>query len=295
MVKDFSKKNLQKKSFKGEDLSYARFIESDLRGTDFTDCNLTGANFTHVKTGITPLNTILIFIAALAASLLSGYIAMLAGHTVQQMLSSTESNIRNAGIITIVITVVFILFLYWKGGRNAIIFLVIPVITVATVIAIISYTSGFGTGMGMVYQILALFLIVIMFIVGTIARAAAGSLSNILFIIVALSGGMFGKSLGGGIGTVIMAVSCALISKKALSGAKDFKVLRQIACFITRKFGTSFRNARLENANFSWAKINNCDFTDADIFQVVWGNTKKNNCIIHDDTIMETNKTTAKI
>ena len=70
MVRDYSKKNLQKESFKGEDLSYARFIESDLRGTDFTDCNLTGANFTHVKTGITPLNTILIFIAALAASLL---------------------------------------------------------------------------------------------------------------------------------------------------------------------------------------------------------------------------------
>jgi hypothetical protein len=59
-----------------------------------------------------------------------------------------------------------------------------------------------------------------MFIVGTIARAAARTLSNILFMIVALSGGMFGKSVGGGIGTVAMAIACALMSKELLSGAK---------------------------------------------------------------------------
>ena len=81
MAKDYSNKNLQNTSFKNEDLSYASFMNSDLRGADFSGANLTGANFTHVRTGITPLNTILIFIAALIVSLISGYSTMYQGHT----------------------------------------------------------------------------------------------------------------------------------------------------------------------------------------------------------------------
>lgn len=47
-----------------------------------------------------------------------------------------------------------------------------------------------------------------MCIVGTIARATANSLSLIIFIVVGLAGGMYGRSVGGGVGTVIMAISC---------------------------------------------------------------------------------------
>jgi Pentapeptide repeats (8 copies) len=123
-----------------------------------------------------------------------------------------------------------------------------------------------------------------MLIVGTAARAAAGTLSStILFVIVALGGGMFGKSVGGGIGTVIMAISCALISKRALSGAKGFEGLRRIAFAITSTFGTSFRNAKLFKANFAGSKIRNSDFSDADISSVNWGDAKKMNCIIKEN------------
>jgi uncharacterized protein YjbI with pentapeptide repeats len=76
---------------------------------------------------------------------------------------------------------------------------------------------------------------------------------------------MFGKSLGGGLGTVIMAISCAIISKKALGDAKGFDSLRKVATFITKRFGTSFRNSQLASANFSKSKIHNADFTNADI------------------------------
>jgi hypothetical protein len=157
--------------------------------------------------------------------------------------------------------------------------LIIPTVLVAAVIGIVGYTSGAGTGIGMLFLILALICTVIMFAVGTIARTAAGSLSNILFLLVALSGGMFGKSVGGGIGTVIMAVGCALISKRALSGAKGFEGLQRISAFITKKFGTSFRNARLVDANFSQSKINNADFTNAETSSMNLDKAKKVNCI----------------
>src|SRR6187431_547756 len=167
MTKEYSNKNLQKASFKNQDLSNTSFVDSDLRGADFTNANLIGANFTHSRTGITPLNTIIILIVALMVSLLSGYVAALTGQTVQNMLGSEDSNIRTAGIATIVIILLFILYYYWKGGGNAISHLILPAVILAAVIGIVAYASGLGTGMGMFYLILSLLLTVVMFIVGT--------------------------------------------------------------------------------------------------------------------------------
>jgi uncharacterized protein YjbI with pentapeptide repeats len=285
---DYSKKNLQNASFRKQDLSHARFSGSDLRGADFGGANLTGTDFTNVRTGVRPLDSVLIFLAALGVSLLSGYIAMLTGRTVQFMLKSGDPLMGAAGIITMVLAVLFIVYAYVKGGGTAIRNLIIPACLIALILGLVAYFTQVGTGMGMLYIILSTILLTIMFIVGTIARAVAGTLSNILFIIVALSGGMFGKSVGGGIGTVIMAISCALISKRALSGAKGFEALRRIAFAITRKFGTSFRSTNLTGANFSQSKIHNADFTNADLSEVNWGDSKKINCIKDENTLFVT-------
>jgi len=292
---EYSNKDLQKATFKNEDLSNISFSGSDLRGADFTGSNLSGADLTNARTGLTSLTVILIFIGALAVSLLSGYIAMLAGRTVQVMIASKDPNVRVAAIICAVIIVIFIGYSYFKGINSAIKNLVIPIVVLAVVIGLVAKFSGLGTGKGMLYLVIALILVAIMFIVGTIARATAGSLSSaILFIVVALGGGMFGKSVGGGIGTVIMAISCAIISKKALSGAKGFDDLKKIATFITRTFGTSFRNTILSNANFSRSKIRNADFTQADISIANWGDAKKINCISGNTIITDKKKTTKK-
>jgi hypothetical protein len=279
MAKDHSNKNLQKSFFKNEDLSNANFSGSDLRGANFSDSNLANANLTGVKTGITPLNSLWIFLVALAVSLLAGYVAMLAGETVQAMLASKDEHVRTAAYIAIVLNVLLIIYAWWKGGRTAIMNLVVPVIAFSLLLGLVFNFSGLGTGMGMLYLVLAVVLLVIMLIIGTIARAAAGAVSNVLFVIVALSGGMFGKSVGGGIGTVIMAIACALISKRALSGVKGFDFLRKVASFVTRGYGTSFRNTKLTNADFSRSKINNADFSNADVSSANWADAKKVNCI----------------
>ena len=279
MGKDYSQKKLQNASFKNEDLSYASFSKSDLRGADFTGADLRGADFTRSRTGITPKNTAWIFILALVVSLLSGYLAMLAGQTVHGMFVSPDPNVRLAAIATVVIILLFIGYSYWKGVGTAVKGLIFPACVLALVVGTLAYISGLGTGMGVLYLILSLLLVVLMFVVGTVARAAAGVLSNIVFIVVALAGGMFGRNLGGGIGSVLLAITCMQISKKALSGAKGFESLRKIARFITSKFGTSFRNTTLADADFSDSKITNSDFSDADISFVNWNNAKKSNCI----------------
>lgn len=280
MSQDYSKKNLQKASFKNADLSNAHFSYADLRGTDFSGSNLSGANFSNSKTGIPPVNMVLIFIVALLVSALSGYVATLAGSTVQLLLKSGDPAKEASGIIALAIILLFVIYSIWKGVGKAIRTLIIPASITALTLGAISYLTGVGTGMGMVYLVLAFILVSVMFIIGTIARAAAGSLSNILFIVVALAGGLFGKSVGGGIGTVIMAVSCAMISKRALSGAKGFELLQKMATQITRRFGTSFRSSQLTGADFSHSQIRNADFTGAEISSVIWNNSKRINCIM---------------
>jgi hypothetical protein len=278
-MKDYSQQNLRKVSFQNQELSRANFSGSDVRGADFTGADLSGADFTMAKTGIPTAEKIMIFIGALAVSLLSGYMAMLAGSTIQYMLASKDKNVRISGIIATATICLFLVFAVWKGGRNAIRHLGIPIIVVSVTIGIMAYISGMGTGHGMLFLALSFLLVIVMFIVGTIARSAAGTLSNILFLIVALSGGMFGRSVGGGIGTVIMAIACVQISKRAMSGAPGFEWLRKVGCTITSKFGTSFRNARLVGTKFTGSKIRNADFTGADTGSVEWENAKKINCL----------------
>jgi len=291
---EYSNRNLQKASFKDEDFSNTNFSGSDLRGASFKGSDLRGADFTNVRTGIPPMIVVWLFVVSLAVSLVSGYIAMLTGRTIQTMLKSGDPYLGAAGMIAIVLSVLFIAYAWWKGGGAAIRNLIIPASIVALIIGLVAYFTEIGTGRGMAYLILCNILLTAMFIIGTVARAAAGSLSNILFLIVALSGGMFGRSVGGGIGTVVMAIACMQISKRALVNASGFEALRNIATSITRRYGTSFQNAKLENANFSHSKILNADFTNTDFAMVNWGDSRKKNCLINGKVITEKKKTTKR-
>jgi len=212
--------------------------------------------------------------------LISGYFAMLAGRTVHEMLISKDQNVRITGIATCVVTILFLIYAWRRGTGKAIKNLVIPFVLLAAVGGIIMTVSRLGTGYGILYQLIALMFVVIMLVVGTIARATVHTLSVILFIVVAVLGSIFGKSIGGGLGPTIMALACAQISKRALSDTKGFERLRNIAFYVTKKLGTSFRNANLSNADFSKAKIRNTDFSDTDVLSITWTDTKPINSII---------------
>jgi uncharacterized protein YjbI with pentapeptide repeats len=66
--------------------------------------------------------------------------------------------------------------------------------------------------------------------------------------------------------------------------------LRKVATFITKRFGTSFRNSQMAHAKFSKSKIHNADFTNADISLVNWGDSKKANCISGNSIITDKKK-----
>lgn len=286
-MKDYSNRNLQKVSFVNEDLRYSNFSNSDLRGADFSGANCNGVDFTGAKTGIPPKKVAIIFTVALVISLLSGYIAMLGGIAVQHLIESQQKHERSAGTLSVLITIAFIIYAWRAGGGVAIRTMALPIIIFSALIAAIIYLSGAGTGKGMFYLAVSLVLVVVMLITGTIARTVAGSLSKVIFWIVALSGEFFGKTLGGGIGTILLAIICAMISKRAMNGAKGFELLNKMALYITGRFGTSFRNSKMANTRFSQSKIKNADFSRTDVSLINWGNSKRINCIIGDEIITD--------
>ena len=273
---DYSGKNLQGKSFKGQNLQNAKFCEADIRGADFSSANLENADFSKVKTGLRTQFAVLVFIFSLVVSLFSGYIAMLTGITIRSLINSDEANMQAAGYITLGYFVIFIAFALWKGLFKASKQVLIIMLVLTILIGLFGYLSGLGTGVGALKALLALTLMWLMFLVGTISRATAGTLaSNIIFIAVAMAGAMFGRTVGGGLGTVVLALACAVISKRALSESNKSSLLRKIAIGMGAKFGTSFKDADLTNANFSDTIIKNSDFSKAKLAGVNWSNTKK--------------------
>ncbi len=271
---NYSKQNLQKKSFQGQDLSGADFSGSDLRGADFTGATLTGADFSNSVTGLTNGAKILLFIFTLLISMFSGYIAMLIGSTTQTLLKNPDFNYNLAGYGLIAAFALLIIIAIRKGGVYSL-KLLIPFLILVLLASAYMRISGMGTGKGALLAALALSLLVVMVLAGTIARATAGTIaSNIIFIIVALGGGMFGKSLGGGLGTVALAVACAVISKRALKNTKGFELIYNIAVKTSSYFGTSFKETDLRNADFRNSEICSTDFSGANLDGINWENSK---------------------
>lgn len=276
---EYRNQNLQGKSFKGQDLSHADFSGSDLRGADFSHANLKNANFKGVKTGIQKHHAILVFLFAIVISLLSGYIAMLTGDTIHSQIRSEDPNEVIVGYITLGYFVIFIGMSIWKGLFKTIRRVLLTMIILTAILGFLAFVTGFGTGIGALKSLLALILIGLMFVAGTISRAVAGTFaSGILFVLVAMAGAMFGKSLGGGYGTVVAALACAVISKRAIIQKFRHSKVKNIALFIGTYFGTSFKKSDLTNADFSGADLKNTDFSDSNRQGVSWDNAKKVFC-----------------
>jgi len=70
------RRNLQGRSFRGENLSNTDFSYSNIQGADFTNANLTNANFSHAQAGLPLKWRIGILIIAALLSAISGIAAV---------------------------------------------------------------------------------------------------------------------------------------------------------------------------------------------------------------------------
>jgi hypothetical protein len=185
MAADYSGQDLKGKRFQSRDLENADFTGADIRGVDFSFSHLSGSRFVKAKTGITVLSKVLLFMITLVLSLASGYIAMLAGKTVQVLLKSSDILLRTSGYIITGFFLLFTIIAMWKGLFKTINTLLLAMIIITITMGLFMYLTGYGTGKGALYGTLGLLLMMVMFVVGTVGGAPVGSMgSTILFIII---------------------------------------------------------------------------------------------------------------
>lgn len=259
--------------------THSVFRNQDLRSKKFVNTNLKDAVFEKCNMGISPFNGVVIFIIAACLSLTAGYIAMLSGSAVQALLTAKEPRLQLAGYIICVLFLTSVAIAIGRGLNYSSARLALIMIGLVILIGLISYfTDAAGAGIGALYGVATLLLVFIMLLIGAIARATAGSLqSTLLFMIVAMGGGIFAKSLGGGIGTLIMTIATVVISKKALKSNKD-SLIKNITLRISTAFGTSFKNTNLSGASFNDMVIKNSNFQGAQMDNIKLHNTTESLC-----------------
>ena len=115
MPPDYSGQNLQGRSFKGQNLTGANFSQADIRGANFTNAILKDTDFTGAKAGLQRRWVIGLLIITLLLSALSGFLSILIGALITYIFDAKNSENFIAGIVSLVIVIVFCVVTIRKG------------------------------------------------------------------------------------------------------------------------------------------------------------------------------------
>jgi len=261
--------NLRRKSSASRSLPAARFDGADLRGADFTTADLSNASFHNARFGVPPSVGAAILAVAIALSLAFGVVAGFAIDAVRARLygEGWERTSSAAGIL--IILVVFVVVLFWKGLDVAIrtfLWTFAVVFAASLVIRLIwgvdIAVAARGVGLAFVPALVVL--------AGIIARVAGGAQGAWGIALVAIIGGLAAGQANGGLATLVISVSMVLISKRALSGDPRDRTVRELAHRLVDRWGTQFVRANLTGADFTGTDARHCDVTGATLDAVQW-------------------------
>ncbi|MEM7554928.1 MAG: pentapeptide repeat-containing protein [Cyanobacteria bacterium P01_A01_bin.84] len=135
---NFSKQNIQGRSFKEQNLTGANFSGSDIRGADFTGANLTNADFSYVKTGLNNSWIILSFLLSLIIGFLGGSLTVF----IVSDLFSQDIEKQVSGAIALIGWIAFSAISIQEGFANAFLKVVRIVASVSIFAGIISTFSN---------------------------------------------------------------------------------------------------------------------------------------------------------
>jgi len=270
MTPDHRNENLRRRSFAAQSLPAANFEGADLRGADFTMADLSNASFRNARFGVPPLIGAAILAAAIALSLAFGVVAGFAIDAVRDRLygEGWERTSSAAGIL--IILVVFVVVLFWKGLDAAIrtyLWTFAVVFTASLVVRLIwgsvdIAVAARGVGLALVLALAVLS--------GIVARVVGGALGAWAIALVAIIGGLAAGQANGGLATLVISVSMVLISKRALRGDPRDRTVREFAHRLIDRWGTQFVRANLTGADFSGTDAAHCDVTGATLDEVQW-------------------------
>jgi uncharacterized protein YjbI with pentapeptide repeats len=263
--RDFRGRNLRNHDFAGRSLAGADFRDTDIRGTDFSAADLRGARFSRSRGGVPPLWAALVIAVALLLASLLGVVAALATTAMGQRLSSGEGTDRLAVLVIAAIGVAMITIAVFRDIEQAALVGVVVSAAVFSVVIPLLLIQGNFSAQAAAMSILWLVAIFGTFIVGALARAAAGIISPTAFFIVAAAGALTARNAGGAVFAILIAFAAVIFARRALANPGGAGRLHGSTRRLVLGRVTTYRRANLSDTDFTDAVTGPSDFTDADI------------------------------
>lgn len=258
------------RSFRGEALEGADFAGEDLRGADFTAADLRSADFRRARFGMSPRVGLAVLATGLVVAVAAGVaIGWSVDQTRDRLSADQWDEVAEGGSIGFVLVVLVALIL-WRGFdfafkvAGAIYLVVLALQIVANLVwEEFEWLAAVRATAIVIFLVLAI-------LAGILGRLVGGVFGAWSVALVAVSGGLASGQAEGGVAGVVVAVSLAIISKRALRGDQRDRTLRQVAHLLVRRWGTRFVDADLSGADFSGTDASQSDIRGANLADVTW-------------------------
>ncbi len=258
-----SEQDFRERSFEGAQLQGASFEGADLRGANLANADLRGADLSRVRCGMSRRWAAIVAGGSLLLSVAVGALSGWGGHLLAAFVASDSPRRRLMGIFVSLVVLLFVGVGLTRGLRRAVLSVLPGSTALAVVVGLVAVLSGMGHGTGALLVLAFVALAVAVVVLSVFARVVAGSLGNLFFFVVALSGALTGRFLGGGVAALIVAIGAMLIARKSAGRQAEFPLITRLNAAIASHGGTRLRDANLEGATFERARLFACDFRGA--------------------------------
>ena len=257
-------------SYRGQGLEGADFSGKDVRGADFTGADLRGANFTNCKIGVAPrVGAVLLGLALIVAIACGVAIGWAVNETRDRLTADEWDQVAEGGSIGITLLVLLGLVL-WKGFDVAIKVAVAVYLVLVAINVVANLVADDFEWLVLVRATALVVFLMLAIVAGMLGRVVGGVFGIWSVVLVAVLGGLATGQSEGGIAGVVVAVSLALISKRAVRGDPRDRTLRRIGHLMIRRLGTQFVDADLTGADFTGTDPVRCDARGATVDGVTW-------------------------
>ena len=257
-------------SFRGDSLEGADFSGKDLRGADFSGANLRSASFRDARFGVSPRVAAVFFGAAVLAAITAGVVIGWAVNELRSRISSDQWDEASEGGSIGVIMLVVVGLIIWRGFDFAIKAAVVLYLVVLALNIVANLIWEEFEWRSVIRGTAILIFMVLAIMAGMLGRVVGGVFGTWSVMIVAVLGGLATGRAEGGLAGVVVAMSLAIISKRALKGDPRDRSLRVAAHRVVGNRGTQFVDADLSGADFTGVDASLCNVKGATLEDVTW-------------------------
>ncbi len=285
--RNFRKQDLSGQSFCEHNLSDADFSGANIRGADFSRSVLRGANFTDAQAGLQRIEATLLCFLLIAIILLLGGAAGFVGTLLNLELRAHTTSFEEgtAGWVMLLILLAFALISVSEGIKTGFAVFVFAFMFAVGVAAIgplfVAFINplAFAVASGIVLSITIVSAVTALTVLATIVVMAALHALNskiafglAVFYLVTFVYVVVTTNIVSSIVPVVPSVMLlsGYLGWRALQDDPRHALLRRAANALTCRWGTSFRDADLTQANFSRAWLQNSHFEGAILTRVCW-------------------------